>query len=313
MSLIERLGPAGSAIVSAPVTPDPRRGILLFAAGIALFSMLNGVVKAQAELFPINEIVFFRNAFALIPILLMLRASGTLPALRTSRLGSHVALSATFMATLFLLFNAYSMMPLADATAIAFTQPLIVTILSVPFAREKVRGVEWVAVAIGFAGVLLVARPSGEGAGLGALLALLGSASGAATMLQQRRLSGLESTHVITFYTLGLSALVLLPTLFVSWSSPTPAQLAGLIAMGLASGVCQYLTVRAFYHAPAATLAPVTYTKMLWAVIIGLVWFGDVPTVAVLSGAAVVIVATLLVMRRERPRSHAAALDPAER
>jgi drug/metabolite transporter (DMT)-like permease len=130
-------------------------------------------------------------------------------------------------------------------------------------------------------------------------------------MLLQRRMSAVESTHVITFYTLGLSALVLLPTLPFSWSSPTPLQLAGLIAMGLASGFCQYLTVRAFYHAPASTLAPVTYTKMLWAVVIGFVWFGDVPTLAVLSGAAVVIVATLLVMRRERPKAHVASLEPA--
>jgi drug/metabolite transporter (DMT)-like permease len=305
-----RLRFAGVTAAQAPVTPDPRRGILLFVSGIALFSMLNGVVKAQAELFPINQIVFFRNAFALIPILLMLQASGTVAQLRTPRLRSHVALSATFMATLFLLFNAYAMMPLADATAIAFTQPLIVTVLSVPFAKEKVRPVEWAAVAVGFAGVMLVAQPSGEGAGLGALLALLGSATGAVTMLLQRRMSAVESTHVITFYTLGLSALVLVPTLFVSWGAPTPLQLLGLVVMGLASGLCQYLTVRAFYHAPASTLAPVTYTKMLWAVVIGVVWFGDVPTVAVLAGATVVIVATLLVMRRERPRAHAAALEP---
>ena len=280
---------------------DPRRGLLLFILGIALFSMLNGVVKAQAALFPLNQIIFFRNAFALIPILLMLHASGTMAALRSPRFGEHAALSGLFTATLFALFAAYSMMPLADATAISFTQPLIVTLLSLPFAVDKVRRAEWVAVAIGFAGVLLVVQPSGQGSTLGAVFALCGSAMSAGAMLLQRRLSATEGTHVITFHTLGLSAAVLLPTLLFSWTTPTWPQLAGLVAMGLASGLCQYLTVRAFYHAPASTIAPLTYTKMIWAILIGFVWFGELPTPMVVVGALVVIGATLIVFRGSRP------------
>lgn len=280
---------------------DPRRGLLLFVLGIALFSILNGVVKAQAELFPLNQIIFFRNALALVPILIMLQASGTMGGLRTPRFKEHAALSALFTATLFALFAAYAMMPLADATAISFTQPLIVMLLSLPFAAEKVRRVEWVAVMLGFAGVLLVVQPSGEGSVLGASLALVGSAMSAAAMLLQRRLSGSEGTHVITFYSLGLSAALMVPTLLVSWVAPTPTQLAGLVAMGLASGLCQYLTVRAFYHASASTIAPVTYTKMIWAILIGYFWFGDVPPLMVVLGALVVIGSSLIVFRGSRP------------
>lgn len=280
---------------------DPRRGLLLFATGIALFSILNGVVKAQAALFPLNQIVFFRNAFALIPILLMLRAAGGLGLLRTPRLREHAALSALFTVTLFMMFAAYAMMPLADATAISFTQPLIVTLLSLAFAAEPVRRAEWIAVGVGFLGVILVVQPSGEGSTLGAALALGAAAISAVTMLLQRRLSATENTHVITFYTLGLSAAVLLPSLAVSWVMPTGLQLLGLVAMGLASGLCQYLTVRAFYHAPASTIAPLTYTKMIWAIIIGFVWFGELPTPMVIAGALVVIGSTLLAFRGSRP------------
>lgn len=280
---------------------DPRRGLILFACGIALFSILNGVVKAQSALFPLNQIIFFRNAFALIPILLMLQASGGFAPLHSPRLREHAALSALFTTTLFMVFTAYSIMPLADATAISFTQPLIVTLLSLAFAAEAVKRAEWMAVGVGFLGVILVVQPSGEGSILGASLALGAAAISAVTMLLQRRLSTTESTHVITFYTLGLSAAVMLPTLAFSWAAPTPMQLLGLVAMGLASGLCQYLTVRAFYHAPAATIAPLTYTKMIWAILIGFLWFGELPTPIVVLGSLVVIGATLIAFRGSRP------------
>lgn len=284
-------------IAFVPPLRDPRQGVILMVAGIALFSILNGVVKAQSELFPINQIVFFRNAFAVIVVLGMVAVAGGPALLRTRRPGEHALLSTMFTATLFLIFTAYSMMPLADATAIAFTQPLIVTLLSLPFAVEKVRRIEWLAVAIGFCGVLLVVQPTGGGSTLGAMLALGGSAMSAGSMLLQRRLSTTEATHAITFYTLGLSAVAMVPTLFFSWTQPTGPQLLGLVAMGIASGFCQYLTVRAFYHAPAATIAPVTYTKMIWAIAIGFVWFGEIPTPLVVVGALVVIGSTLLVFR----------------
>lgn len=284
-------------IAFSPARRDPRRGVLLMVAGIALFSILNGVVKAQSEIFPINQIIFFRNVFAVVVVLAMVEAAGGLSILRTKRRGEHVLLSGMFTATLFMIFAAYSMMPLAEATAIAFTQPLIVTLLSLSLAADKVRPGEWAAVAVGFGGVILVVQPTGEGPALGAMLALGGSAMSAFAMLLQRRLSATEATHAISFYTLGLSAVAMAPTLFFSWTTPTPLQLLGLVAMGVASGFCQYLTVRAFYHAPASTIAPVTYTKMIWAIVIGFVWFGETPTALAAIGAVVVIGSTLLVFR----------------
>ena len=101
-----------------------------------------------------------------------------------------------------------------------------------------------------------------------------------------------------------LSSLALLPSLLLSWVVPTGWQLVGLIAMGLASGPLQLVMVSALYHASAATVAPASYTNMLWAVLIGYFWFGDVPTIPVLAGSAVVIAATALLVRSvQRPAS----------
>lgn len=279
------------------VPRNPRRGLFLMMLGIALFSILNAVVKAQSELFPINQIIFFRNFFALFPLAHLLMLVGGAGLLRSTKYPRQTALSVLFTLTLVCLFQAYSIMPLADVTAIAFTQPLIVTALSAFLGAERAAPLQWLAVAIGLGGVFLMVEPTGNGNVLGVGLALAGSACGACSMLLQRSLSLTDSSQSIAIYTLGISALITAPTLFFSWVTPTLPQLAGLVAMGIASGYFQFLTVRAFYHAAPSAIAPVTYSKMFWALLIGLFWFGDIPTSRMLLGGGIVILATAIGIR----------------
>jgi len=283
---------------------SPRRGLALMICGVALFSILNGVVKAQMEYFPVNQVVFFRNFFSLLPLLLMLHLQPGGARFRTSKLWLHILLAGIFTATLLAIFRSYTLLPLADATAINFTQPLFVILLSLVLGSDRVRRHEVIAVGMGLCGVLVMVRPGGtvaEGALLGAAFGLCGAALSAGAMIAQRQLSMNDSAQLIAFYTLGFSALFVSPSLLWSWITPTWPQLAGLIAMGLASGLCQYLTVRAFYHASAATLSPVGYTKMFWAVLIGLVWFGEVPSPTILLGACIVVGSTVVVLRGAKP------------
>ncbi|MEO1308552.1 MAG: DMT family transporter, partial [Pseudomonadota bacterium] len=195
---------------------------------------------------------------------------------------------------LYCIFYAYSVLPLADATAIAFSQPLIVVILASVFSQERASWIGWCSVGIGLIGVLLMAPPAGTGELLGYAMALTGSTFGAASMLVQRSLALKESALVIAFFTLSLSAVLTLPTLGFAWVWPNGWQLAGLVAMGIASGLCQLVITQAFYHASAALIAPVTYTKILWAVLIGFLWFGDTPSSQILIGAAIVLAAAAL-------------------
>lgn len=288
------------AMETAAALRSPRRGLALMICGVALFSILNGVVKAQMEHFPVNQVVFFRNFFSLLPLYLMLRFQPGGARFRTSKLWLHILLAAIFTATLLAIFRSYTLLPLADATAINFTQPLFVILLSLVLGSDRVRRHEVMAVGLGLCGVLLMVRPggeTGEGVLLGAAFGLCGAALSACAMLAQRNLSMNDAAQLIAFYTLGFSALFVSPSLAFSWVTPAPLPLLGLVVMGLASGLCQYLTVRAFYHASAATLSPVGYTKMFWAVLIGLLWFGEVPSPMILIGAAVVVCSTFIVIR----------------
>lgn len=278
---------------------DARKGILFMVSGLALFSILNGVVKAQATLFPLNQIIFFRNSFAILSLFLLLQLIGGPGLLATKRPGAQLWQAICFTLILLLMFFAYQHMPLAEATAISFLQPLLVMLLSAPMLGERVTLSRWIAVGIGLVGVMMMIQPQGAASPIGAAAAGCATAFSALSLVQQRNLSRTDDTLTIVFYTMLFSSLIMLPTLLWVWVPPTGPQLAGLIVMGLASGFCQYLTTRAVFFAPVAALAPISYTKMLWAIVIGYVWFGDVPTLWVLLGSAIVIVATLLALRQE--------------
>jgi drug/metabolite transporter (DMT)-like permease len=279
---------------------DPRRGLLLMFLGLALFSILNAVVKAQAETFPVNQIVFFRNAGGALALLVMLPWLGQAYRIKLRHVPLNLLQTAVMASGILLTFTAFHLMPLANVMAIGFTQPIIVTVASVALLGERINRFGWAAVVAGLLGVQLVVLPSGSGLNAGALAAAGGTICSAASMMLQRTMTTHQTPLLITVSFMTFSFIALLPSLLVLWVEPTGWELAGLIAMGLASGPLQLLMVTALYHATAATVAPMSYTNMLWAVLIGYLWFGDVPTLPVLVGSAVVIAATALLVRSVR-------------
>lgn len=301
-----RIEPAGEPLSAGAASRlpgprrDPLRGALIMLLGMALFSILNGVVKAQAQHFPINQIVFFRNAGGVVPLLLILLWHGRMRDLRTRHPLRHVVMATSMTTGLLMSFTAFHLMPLADVMAIGFTQPILVTIASALLLKERVPPAGWIAVLGGLAGVQLMVQPSAAGLNIGAVAAVFGTICSAASMMLQRSLASREDPLVITTWYMGLSSLALAPTLAFSWAAPSLLGLAGLVAMGLASGLCQWLTMQALYHASAAVIAPINYTNMLWAIIIGYLWFGDLPTLPVLGGSAIVIASTALLLHAAR-------------
>lgn len=268
-------------------------------ASTAVFVGMNTLIKFLGPRYPLLEIVFCRSLFAFLPILVIVPGSGGLAALRTRRPWNHVRRSATGILSMLLGFQAMTMLPLANATAIQFASPLLTTALAVPLLGETVRRTRWVAVAVGLVGVIIMLPPQAGGSSLGAGIALASALFSAFAMIEIRRLGSSESGIAIVVYFMATCALVsglALPFIAVA---PTPLDAAAMVAMGVLGGIGQICMTQAYRTAPASIVAPFGYCQMLWAVLAGLVIWGDVPTLAVTLGAFIVIASGVFIILRE--------------
>ena len=283
------------------------RGIAIMVVGLLVFAVLNGVVKEQARHFPVTEIIFFRNLLGLVPLLLAVPFSGGWTLLRPVNLPGHLLQAVAMSLTLVCAYLAFATIPLAEATAIMFLQPMILVVLAHVFLKERASPTAWLAVLLGFAGVLLIARPLGVGLGPGTLAAIGGAFFAAVAIAQVRSLSARNAALTITIWYMMLSTLIFLPTIAFFWVTPSPAELLGLVLMGLVSGVGQFLIILPFRYASAATLGPVQYFSIVGGVIVGYFWFAEVPSWPTLVGAVIVMSAMALVLPRRSATKVSAA------
>lgn len=286
---------------------NPLLGISLILAATLVFTLMGALVRYLGQSVPVGEIVFARSFFALIPLLAFLAWRQELKtALRTNNALSHISRSVTGVTGMFLNFGALILLPLADATAISFAAPIFSVVLAALFLGEVVRIRRWTAVGVGFIGVLVMlspyigSAPRSAGATLGAFFALAGAFTVAGAMTQVRHLSRTETTGSLVFYFSLVCCICGLATLPWGWIVPTPREFALMLTMGLLGGIGQILITESYRHAPASVGAPFAYSAMIYSIVIGYVWFGEVPESIVLAGAAIVIAAGLFVIWRER-------------
>ena len=295
--------PAGIA-AGASVLP----AIAYKIAATGLFTVMGALIKSIGADYPTNQIVFARSVFALIPVLVMVRAAGGLPALRTQYPWSHVGRSVAGLAAMSCLFAAFALIPLATATAITYAAPLLTTMFAALLLGERVRRYRWAAVLVGFLGVLVMLAPAGlriadvgaDGYALGAALAFAGAVLMALAMVQIRRMTAFEPSIRIVFYFTAFGTVAAGLTLPFNAVLPTWNDAAVMVAIGVTGGLAQFSLTAAYRGAPASVIAPFDYTSMLWALAIGYVVFAEVPQPLVLVGAGVVIAAGLLIVYRER-------------
>ncbi|WP_051329895.1 DMT family transporter [Niveispirillum irakense] len=274
-------------------------GIAWFQLAILCFGVMDAAIKYLTADFGTWQIMFFRGFFSLIPIAVLIRQSGGLATLRTRQPLSHVGRALVGIAAAFCFFYAYAIMPLADVYAIGFAGPLFMTALSVPVLGEKVGWRRWIAVLVGFAGVMVMLRP-GEGLlTLTALIPLAAAAFYALTMLYIRVLARTESNAAITFYFVVTMSAVAGIAMIPDWRMPVGWQWGLLVMVGVIGGVAQIAFTQAFRLTSPSLLAPFEYTAMIWAVLFGYLLFGDVPDRAIWIGSAIVIAAGLYIIHRE--------------
>ncbi|WP_434624914.1 DMT family transporter [Azospirillum sp. B2RO_4] len=282
---------------------NTRLGITSMLLSVLFFSVMNVLAKLLMDRFPVNEVMFFRSLFALIPVCLVIHfANGFASTLRTRYPWGHLGRSMIGLSAMVATFWSFHLLPLGDAISLNFAAPLFLTALSVPLLGEKVGIHRWSAVLVGFAGVLIIVRPSGDVLNLGAMLALGGALCTAIAMIAIRQLSRTELPNTIVFYFTLLTTVMTGLSLPVSWITPGPLDLLLLLATGLCGGGGQLMLTRAYSLAPAAVVAPLNYASLLLAVGFGWLLWGEVPTGTMAAGAAVVMASGLYILYRETQR-----------
>jgi drug/metabolite transporter (DMT)-like permease len=286
----------------------PLAGIGFKITSALVFTVMGALIKLVGESFPTGEIVAFRSLFALVPLLVFLWWQNELrPALRTSRRSGHLVRAGVGALAMFLNFAGIARLPLADATAIFYAAPIFTVVLAALILKETVRVYRWSAVAFGFLGVMLTLLPHlGEGGSatsentLGAVASLLAAVVAAFAMIQVRRLTETEATGSIVLYFSLFSTLFGLATLPFGWAWPTMGEGAILIAIGILGGIAQICLTQSYRLGDASLIAPFEYSSLLFALALGYLVFGDLPSLLVLLGAAIIMAAGIFVILRER-------------
>jgi drug/metabolite transporter (DMT)-like permease len=302
-----RIDPASSRL-SAALRMRTLKGILLKLASALLFAVMSSLIRGFGDTIPVGQVVFFRSAFAIVPVVVIYAARRELmTAVRTGRPFGHVGRGVISVLGMFVSFAALARLPLVDATAISFAAPLITVALAALILKERVRIYRWSAVAVGFVGVVVMLAPyldvahvAASGPAIGALLALTGAFCNAGTIIQTRRLTDSETTSAIVFYFSLFCAVAGLLTLPFAWHPPTTVEFIELASIGVIGGVSHILLTESYRFAPASLLAPFDYTAMLWAFVLGYAMFGETPTPLVFLGAVIIAAAGLFVIWRER-------------
>ncbi len=293
---------------------SPLRGILLKCGSVAVFTTMAALVKATSGPgvgVPPGEQVFFRSLFAIPVILLWLAARGDMSVgLRTFRPMGHFYRGLAGTAAMGLNFWGLSQLTFPEVTAIGYATPLLVVIFAAMFLGEVVRLFRLAMVGLGLLGVLIVLSPQLHGAGrpgtadlthsLGAMVTLGGATCAALAQVFVRKLVQEERTSAIVFWFSVTATVLSLLTLPFGWVLPDATTAALLVTMGLLGGVGQILLTSAYRHADASLVAPFDYSSMILAVAIGWFIFGEAPSLVVLLGSALVILAGLLIIWRER-------------
>jgi drug/metabolite transporter (DMT)-like permease len=285
------------------------KAVLLKLVSAFLFACMSVLVRYLGERYPVGQVVFFRSACAILPVVVIYAWRGELEAaIRTGRPFAHVGRGMTAVGAMFCNFSSLARLPVVDATAISFVSPLITVALSAVILKERVRIYRWTAVIVGFIGVLVMLAPRldiGQSAAaatgaVGAALGLMGAFFSAGSTVQTRALTASETTSSIVLYFSLFCAIGGLLTWPFGWVTPTWPELTALVTIGIFGGLAHIFLTESYRHAPASLVAPFDYTSMLWALLLGFVVFGEVPSWLVFIGAGIIAGAGLFVIWRER-------------
>jgi drug/metabolite transporter (DMT)-like permease len=274
-------------------------------AALFCFALLDATSKHLSQTFNVPLLVWARYTVHGLLMLVFLAPSMRWRLVTTRRPAKQIIRAALLVAVTGLFMTAFRIMPLAETTAMIFVTPPLVALLSGPFLGERVGPAHWLAVVIGFAGMLLIARPGGALTGDGVALCLAGAVCYAVYQIQTRQLAASENTLTMVFYTALVGTATLSLALPWIWQGPAPGALDLLMicSLGIYGGTGHFLLTKAFRLAPASTLSPFLYVQLIWATLLGWAFYGELPDGLTVLGMAVVAAGGLLVALAEGRRA----------
>lgn len=274
------------------------QGAIWLVAGGFIFTSTSAMIRLLSTQIESVQTAFFRAVISVV-ILLPLIVGGRVKPWQSTRLVGHFWRTLMGTVSMVLGFYAVSLLPLADATAIAFSQPLFSVVVAAVIAGEKVRWRRWSATIVGFVGVLVMVRPGAGSLQLGALVALANAASVAVSILLVKRLSDSEEPlMILTQFAIISTLLLALPAIWV-WRWPDAWGWVLAVGIALSATVGQYFWVQAFKAGEMSAVAPFEYMRLPFAVFVGWLIWGEMPVVWTYVGAAIVMASALYIAHRE--------------
>ncbi|WP_137701898.1 DMT family transporter [Marimonas lutisalis] len=279
--------------------PAAMRGIVMMCVSTLAFSVMHALVRLVSKDLPPVQVAFFRNLFGL-AVLVPLILRSRFEMLRTARIGLHALRGVLNIVAMVMFFTALSLTPLAKVTALSFTAPIFMAVMSVMFLGESFRLYRWLAIFAGFAGTLIILRPGFVALETGPLLVIGSAALWAVAMVVIKMLSRTDSSVTIVAYMgIFLCVFSIGPALWV-WQPVSWANLGWMALLGLCGSIAQVSLSQALKETDPTAVLPFDFLKLVWTALLGAWFFAEIPDLFTWIGAAVVFSAGLFIAFRER-------------
>lgn len=292
---------SSESVPAAEAAADGRRGILWMLLTTLCFISLDTLAKYLTESYPVPQVVWARYVFHVVLLALYL-GFRLQSVMRSARPRLQWLRSVLLVGATGLFFSALSFIQLAEATAVMFVAPLIVTGLSMPLLGERVGPRRWAGVAIGFLGALVIIRPGAAAMEPAALLALGAACCYALYQIATRVLARHDAPLTTLAYSALVGAAASTAVVPFFWVTPDLAGWSAMVGMGFFAGIGHFALIKAFSAGPAATISPFGYFTLIWATLFGYAAFGDLPDLWTVAGALVIAGSGLYIAHRERVR-----------
>ena len=267
--------------------------------GALSLTINDAMAKYLTQSYPVGQVMALRGLSIIMLLIAFLFFMNNHKALRIFSWKGHLLRAGAMAGSTFLFITGLSLLPITDAIAIAFVAPILTTILGVIILRESVSWKRWVAIFVGFFGVIIILQPTSDAFKIAAIAPMGAAAFGAARDVITRAISGSENSLSILFTSMLMITIAGFLTCPLGWSGVKTSHIWIFITSSLLVGLAQYLMIEAFRLGEVALISPFKYSSLLWATLIGLVIWDDLPSKHVVLGAFILILSGIYLLRNE--------------